>query len=314
MFSTHLIPYNRTNSFSKIVLDYLDASENLKTFYSFPPNEKGIEEIIEQKKKQIINRELLVEELQKQYVPVKSSDCVIKNIELLTEKDTFTICTAHQPNLFTSPLYFMYKILHTIKLADTLKGKFPQHNFVPVYYMGSEDADFAELNHTYVKGKKIEWKKLQSGAVGRMLVDALLIQLIDELQSQLYAEAYIDDVIDSLKRCYTIGKTIQTATFELVNELYGKYGLVVLIPDNIALKRQMISVFADDIFNQTFSSIVAKTSERLEQHYKVQANPREINLFYLKNDIRERIVKQGEEFHIHNTDIKFSKEELKNEL
>src|SRR5918995_355211 len=101
MFSTHRIPYNETNSFSKIVLDYLVASENLKAFYSFPPNEKGVQEIIEQKEKQNINRELLVQELQKQYVSAKPSDHVITNIELLREKSTFTICTAHQPNLFT---------------------------------------------------------------------------------------------------------------------------------------------------------------------------------------------------------------------
>jgi len=74
MFSTRLIPYNETNSFSKIVLDYLDGSENLRPFYSFPPDEKGIEEIIEQKKKQNINRELLVEELQKQYELAKPGD------------------------------------------------------------------------------------------------------------------------------------------------------------------------------------------------------------------------------------------------
>ena len=110
---------------------------------------------------------------------MNAGDLVKTNIELLNEENTFSICTAHQPNLFTGPLYFMYKILHTIKLAGSLKEKFSQYNFVPVYYMGSEDADFAELNHTYVKGKKIEWKKLQSGAVGRMVVDASFIQLID---------------------------------------------------------------------------------------------------------------------------------------
>jgi uncharacterized protein YllA (UPF0747 family) len=182
----------------------------------------------------------------------------------------------------------MYKILHVIKLAASLKANFPKNNFVPVYYMGSEDADFAELNHTYVDGKKIEWKKVQSGAVGRMVVDATLIQLVDELQNQLYAEPHVTEVIDLLKRCYTEGKNIQTATFELVNELYGDYGLVVLIPDNANLKKQMIPVFAEDIFQQTSSSIVAKTSGALEMHYKVQANPREINLFYLKENSRER--------------------------
>ena len=121
MFSTHLVPYNETNSFSKIILDYLDGSENLKTFYSFSPDENGIQEIIEQKKKQNVNRRLLVEELKKQYLPVNAGDLVKTNIELLNEENTFSICTAHQPNLFTGPLYFMYKILHTIKLAWSLK-------------------------------------------------------------------------------------------------------------------------------------------------------------------------------------------------
>ena len=314
MFAQQLVPYNQTNSFTKIVIDYLSAAEKLRPFYSEPATLEGIAQAIEQKKKQKINRIALVDELQKQYVDVLANPAVRKNIDLLKQENTFSICTAHQPNLFTGPLYFMYKILHAIKLAGFLKEKFPENNFVPIYYMGSEDADFAELNHTYVSGKKIEWNKKQTGAVGRMLVDNTLIQLIDELHSQLYAEVHIAEVIDLLKRCYTEGKTIQAATFELVNELYGDFGLVVLIPDNATLKRQMITVFADDIFQQTSSSIVAKTSGTLEQHYKVQANPREINLFYLKDNTRERIIKQGDKFIIHNTEISFTEDELKIEL
>jgi bacillithiol biosynthesis cysteine-adding enzyme BshC len=314
MFAQQLIPYNQTHSFTKIALDYLQLSEKLKPFYSFPPNIEGLKNAIEQKKKHKINRTLLTQELQKQYSSVPAIDTVNKNIELLKQENTFTICTAHQPNLFTGPLYFMYKILHAIKLAASLKEQFPENNFVPVYYMGSEDADFAELNHTYVRGKKIEWKKVQTGAVGRMVVDQTLIQLIDELQSQLYADAHVSEVIGLLKRCYTKGKNIQDATFELVHELYGVYGLIVLIADNPNFKRQMINVFADDIFQQTSSSIVSKTSEALDKHYKVQANPREINLFYLKDNTRERITRKGNDFFIHNSELKFTGEELKKEL
>jgi bacillithiol biosynthesis cysteine-adding enzyme BshC len=314
MFAAQRIPYNQTNSFSKIVIDYLHQAQELKPFFSYPATIEGIAKAIEQKKEHSVDRGLLVKELQKQYALVQINPIVKKNIDLLQQENTFTICTAHQPNLFTGPLYFMYKILHVIKLAASLKANFPKNNFVPVYYMGSEDADFAELNHTYVDGKKIEWKKVQSGAVGRMVVDATLIQLVDELQNQLYAEPHVTEVIDLLKRCYTEGKNIQTATFELVNELYGDYGLVVLIPDNANLKKQMIPVFAEDIFQQTSSSIVAKTSGALEMHYKVQANPREINLFYLKENARERIIQQGDGFIVHNTAIRFNKEELKKEL
>ena len=295
-------------------MDYLSGSENLKPFYSSPPTLQGIEEIIQRKKSQTVNRNALVKVLQQQYEDVNTDNKVKNNIDLLLSENTFTVCTAHQPNLFTGPLYFVYKVLHTIKLAAFLKDNLSQYNFVPVYYMGSEDADFAELNHTYVDGKKIEWKKEQKGAVGRMIVDNTLLQLINELEGQLTAEVYGKAVIDLLRRCYSEGKTVQAATFELVNEMYGQWGLVVVIPDNAVLKSQMKAVFEDDLFNNRSSKIVEKTSEKLSEHYTVQANPREINLFYLKEHIRERIEEKDGIYHILNTSLSFSKEEIKKEL
>lgn len=314
LFEAQTIPYQLTNYFSSIVIDYLEQSPDIKPFFSFAPTLEGIKAIIEEKKTQNVNRELLVNVLKEQYAKTTVLPKVQNNIDRLQKPNSFTITTAHQPNLFTGPLYFMYKILHAIKLAEHLSEQLPGNHFIPVYYMGSEDADFAELNHTYIRGRKIEWKKVQTGAVGRMKVDKTLIQLIDEIQGQLYFEQHAPEVIDLLKRCYTEGKDIQTATFEIVNELYGKYGLIVLIPDSARLKKQMLPVFQNDIFEQASSAIVAKTSEALEKKYKVQANPREINLFYLKEDIRERIINDGGRYMVHQTDISFSAEELQKEL
>jgi bacillithiol biosynthesis cysteine-adding enzyme BshC len=314
MFFTEHLPYSQTNAFSKIALDYLNGSEMLRPFYSSLPTVDGIEDTIQRKKRQPVNRKLLVDVLQEQYQKVSATDAVTKNIELLLSENTFTVCTAHQPNLFTGPLYFVYKVLHTIKLASHLKEQLPQYNFVPVYYMGSEDADFAELNHTYVDGKRIEWKKEQKGAVGRMLVDKTLVQLISELEGQLSTEEHGKEVIELLRRCYANGTTIQDATFELVNQLYGKWGLIVLIPDNPAFKAQMKKVFEDDLFQNIPSKIIDGTSAKLGRYYNVQANPRAINLFYLKDDIRERIEKKKDRFIVCNTSISFAEEELRREL
>jgi bacillithiol biosynthesis cysteine-adding enzyme BshC len=314
MFAAEQIPYNQTNAFSKIVRDYLDGAPELRSFYDQPPTIEGFEETIRKKQGQPLNRQLLVSVLEEQYQQVVASPMVKENIDLLLSQKSFTVCTAHQPNLFTGPLYFIYKILHTIKLADHLKHHFPQYNFIPVYYMGSEDADFAELNHTYVDGKKIEWKKQQKGAVGRMLVDNTLGRLIDELEGQLLGLPFGKDVIGLLRKCYTNGRNIQTATFELVNELYGSYGLIVLIPDHPLLKQQMQSVFLDDLFHHTSSGLVQETSEKLELHYKVQAHPREINLFYLADEVRERIIRKEDHFIVQHTNIRFSEDEMKKEL
>ena len=100
-----------------------------------------------------------------------------------------------------------------------------------------------------------------------------------------------------------------------MNNLFAEYGLVVLLPDNAVLKKQMISVFEDDLLHQTASGIVEKTAEKLQAAgYKVQANPREINLFYLLDDKRERIVKEGTRYKAQGTSLDLSEDELRNEL
>ena len=314
MFAAQHIPYNQANAFTRIVLDYLSGAGDLRPFYSHPVSIDGFKQAIKQRSEYPTNREVLVQALLRQYNGIETTEVVKKNIQSLLSANSFTVCTAHQPNLFTGPLYFIYKILHTIRLAEFLKKELAGYNFVPVYYMGSEDADFAELNHTYVNGKKIEWNKLQTGAVGRMVVDKTLVQLVNELEGQLAVEPHGNEIIGMLRRCYTSGRTIQEATFELVNELYGSFGLVVLIPDDASFKKLMTPVFTDDLFRHTPAKIVKATSEKLEKHYDAQAYPRDINLFYLLDDVRERIEKKNDQYSILNTQFAFGEEELKNEL
>lgn len=314
MFVATHIAYSKTASFSKIVTDYLTNADALQPFYSQPPTLAGVRAKLAERQTKPVDRALLVKVLKEQYGGLKVAAAVQQNIESLLSPNTFTVTTAHQPNLFTGPLYFLYKILHAVKLAETLGQQVSGHHFVPVYYMGSEDADFAELAHTFVDGKKIEWKKEQGGAVGRMIVDKTLVQLIDELEGQLVVEAKGAGVIDLLRKAYVPGRTIQEATFELINDLYGSYGLIVLIPDHPQLKAQMQALFADDLFAAKPYQIVQQTSARISERYHAQAYPREINLFYLKDNLRERIEKKDGRFYVLNTDISLAEEELREEL
>jgi bacillithiol biosynthesis cysteine-adding enzyme BshC len=314
MFAATPIPYELTASFPKIILHYIGQKKELEPYYSFPPSLNGIQQAVQKKQDQKPDRNLLVEVLLQQYNDIDKTDAVIKNISALQSSGTFTVCTAHQPNLFTGPLYFIYKILHAIKLANYLKEQLPSFHFVPVFYMGSEDADFEELNHFTVEGKKYEWATDQKGAVGRMLIDKKIIDLIDELALQIGVEPHGIEFINLLRESYQDGVTIQSATFKMINRLFGNYGLIVLIADDARLKKIMTPVFQDDLFKEEPSSLVEGTCKRLREHYTVQAYPRNINLFYLKNDIRERIIKTGNSFAVYNTDVRFTQQELKLEL
>lgn len=313
-FQSQYIPYSETGKFPKIVLDYIDQPGNLKNFFEHPVSIEGIKQAILQRKKFTTNRQLLTEQLQIQYENIQVSDSVKTNIHALSNENTFTVCTAHQPNIFTGHLYFVYKILHTIKLADELKKRLPLYTFVPVFFMGSEDADLDELNHVVVDGKKYEWHTRQTGAVGRMKVDDNLLELIDEIEGRLSVEKYGKDIIGLLKKCFRKHTTIEQSTFLLVNHLFKSFGLIVFLPDNATLKKAMLPVFEEDIFKNTSSEIVGKSSANLSKRYKVQAQPREINLFYLKDGIRNRIVQFKEQFVVDGTDIFFTQDELKNEL
>jgi bacillithiol biosynthesis cysteine-adding enzyme BshC len=309
------IPYRQTGCFSKTVVDYIDQVSLLKDFFNYPPTIKGIKKAIEDRKQFNYNRKLLVAELKKQYAVVELSEKTKNNIEALAAENTFTFTTAHQNNIFSGPLYFIYKILHTIKLAEYSKTNLPGYNFVPVFYMGTEDADLDELNHIYLGGEKLTWNTKQSGAVGRMKVDKELVKLIGLMEGQLSVLPFGNEIVGLMKDCYKEGDTIEASTFKIVNALFAEYGLVVLLPDNTELKRQMIPIFKDDLLHQTASDIVEKSAEKLSNAgYKVQANPREINLFYLKDNIRERVIKVNSKFKIQNSKTNFDEAGILNEL
>ncbi|MEO5909180.1 MAG: bacillithiol biosynthesis cysteine-adding enzyme BshC, partial [Ginsengibacter sp.] len=314
IFQPEYIPFSQTGKFTKIVLDYINGVSQLKDFYEHPVNLEGIKSAIEQRKKYHTNRKLLVDQFTIQYKDFEDCKFIKSNIDALFNENTFTVCTAHQPNIFTGHLYFIYKILHTIKLADFLKKELPEYHFVPVFFIGSEDADLEELNHVIIDGIKYEWETKQTGAVGRMKVDDNLIKLIDKISGRITVEIFGKPLIDLLKKCFVKNSTIEEATFLFVHNLFKEYGLLVLLPDSAAFKREMISIFEDDIFNHTSSKIVEQTSQKLSRHYKAQAYPREINLFYLKDNLRNRIVEMNDHFAVHDTSIVFTNEEIKNEI
>lgn len=309
------ITYRNTAAFSSIVLDYLDDAAALKPFYVHRPNIEGIKHAIAQRSAFKTNRTVLVDHLKQQYSAVSESAAVNRNIDLLLQENTFTITTAHQPNLFTGPLYFIYKILHAIKLADTLKQELTQYNFVPVYYMGSEDADFDELSYATVNGVKYQWATQQNGAFGRMVIDKNITQLIHAISGQLLVEPHGKEIVDALLASYKEKTTIQDATFAFVHFLFERFGLIVINADAKALKQQMIPVFEDELLNRSSAKLVTQTIAALDQQqYKVQAGGREINLFYFDEDLRERIEADGDGFAVANTTIKFTKEEMLKEL
>lgn len=298
--------------FSSLMYDYLSRHEGLKEFYSFYPDKDGFKNAIQQIASFTCDRRLLVSEIKKQNELVTNTSEKSKaNLELLLNENTYTITTGHQLCLFTGPLYFIYKIFSVINLAEKLKTEFPANNFVPVYWMASEDHDFAEVNHLSVYGKKLEWNSDEKGAVGDFST-AGLKEVVVQLKEILGDSVNASRLIQLFEEAYLKHTSLALATRFLVNELFGKYGLIVLDGNSADLKRSFAAFFEKDIFENTpFKKVDSSIKKLTQSKYEAQVNPREINCFYMENGLRARIEKSGNSYKVIDTSLTFSEAQLK---
>lgn len=297
--------------FSKTVNDLVYHQEKFSDFINIPFSTENFKNQILSKKENFNNdfREVLVEELLADYKGI-ATDKIEKQIKSLESEDTFTITTGHQLNLFTGPLFFIYKIFHVIKMTEVLNKKYPDNHFVPVYWMASEDHDFEEINHLHLFGDKFSWDSEQKGAVGRFKLEGF-----DSIKKELLGKFENDKEIQKLiEKHYNESDSLSQATFKFVNELFHSYGLLILDADKKALKNLFKPIIKEEITKQFSGYRVEKTSRKLiDQGVKTLVNPRGVNLFYLQDGSREGIIK-NEDSSFTIGDKTFEHEELLKDL
>ena len=306
----HRAPFAQLQLLPALISGYLSGAKALAPFYQYPFEFSSFRKVIANKKFSDRNRNVLADALTAQYAGVAAPPAVLKNIAKLREGKTFTITTAHQPVIFTGPLYFIYKILCAINIAEQLNAAEPDCHFVPVYFMGAEDHDFEEINHLWVGGEKLEWQAKGGGAVGRLRTEGL-DEVLAQMENQLREKPYAAELFDIFRNTYVKHETLAKATLHFVNRLFGEYGLVALNPDNRELKSLFTHVIEDEILNGRSFSLATKTIAELEAlGYGIQAAPREINLFYLNGNSRERITAESDSYKVLNTAHVFSRDEI----
>lgn len=302
---------NQSGHFSKLILDYLNQKDDLKPLYNrFPTLENFADQIKEKKENfSLQDRDLLVKAVEKQYNDKKYiSEQTKQNIKKLKQENCFTITTGHQLNLFSGPVYYLYKIISVINLVEQLKNKYPEYNFVPVFWMATEDHDFEEINHFKFRNKKIVFSSNEKGPVGRFLTDGLerVYQTIEKEFGSSTKAMYLKSLF---RKAYLEHKTLAEATFFLTNEIFKEFGILIVNGDCSILK----SNFKDQVKMELFNEVLFKNINEISslfKEYHLQVNPREINLFYIENGIRERILQENDFYKINNTNLSFSNSEI----
>lgn len=298
--------FSETRSFSSFFLDYIQQTNSLRPFYSRFPTPENFGDQIKDKSDSFSQkqRDILYHTLQQQYQGLTLSEPVKNNLTLLKKTTTFTVTTGHQLNVFTGPLYFVFKIVTVINACKKLKQAYPAYDFVPVYWMASEDHDYEEIKSLRVQGKKYTWATQQTGAVGRFNTAGLA-----ELAGEIPGDTSL------FKTAYSKNKTLCNAVRHYVNELFQQEGIVVIDADDVELKKTLIPVMQEDILQHTPFNLVNQTNAELHQlGYHTQVNAREINFFYLKDSLRARIERRGDRFQVLDSKLSFSEPEIEERI
>lgn len=306
-----------SNQFPDIVCDYNDRVPFLSSFYKYTPDLTSYDEVIANRTFSSSKREVLVQALLNQYqqagIVLEQYPLVHEHIQKLRNENTFTVTTGHQLCLLTGPLYFHFKILTTIKLALSLSKRYPQHHFVPVFWMASEDHDFAEINHVHVFNKKYEWETNPNDKpVGEIELDSLQ-PLLDELGKLANTEES-KQVLQEYTEPYRNSKTLAEATLKLVHHLFSKHGLVVIEPNQAILKKEFTKEILHDILTRENVVQLRNTTQQLTERYKAQINGRDINFFYLGNNGRKLLRYENRLYGTSDNLISFTEEQMKSEI
>jgi bacillithiol biosynthesis cysteine-adding enzyme BshC len=285
------LPYTATGAFSGLLTDYIAGAPALAPFYNRRPELASFPAQITEKQAAYPPemRQRLVADLRAQYAELGGAvpPAVAANLDLLARDTTFTITTGHQLNLLTGPLYFVYKIVTAIKLSRDLKAAYPQYDFVPVYWLATEDHDFAEINSFPLFGKTYSWAGPGGaaglgGPVGRLSLQGLDEELLSQLPPEVPA---------TFREAYTSSQNLSEATRRLATNLFGAYGLLCLDADRPALKQALKPLLKKEIQEQFSNQAVQATNGRLTAAgYKPQVFSRPLNLFLLTDaGKRERL-------------------------
>lgn len=306
------ISFEKISQFSKRDKAYQRGDAKLQEFIEFKFDESEKERLIEARKSSPVDRSILVEEIKNQYKDTPYSTDVSELCDRLQNENCFTVTTAHQPSLLMGPLYYIYKICSAIHIASKWSTK--EIDVLPIFIIGGEDHDLDEVDHFYLFNKEVKWDREKEGATGRMSIEGL-DEVIDQTAQILGDNEWAEDLKEKMAFAQSQSKNYGQFMFHFINQIFQNQSLIVLSFDNKAFKSAFKPIIKKEILTSFSKPLVTDTQEKLEEKgFGRQAFARDINLFYLNINGRNRIEKVSDQYKILDTDISFSENEILKEI
>jgi bacillithiol biosynthesis cysteine-adding enzyme BshC len=234
-------------------------------------------------------------------------------LQRLAQPGTVAVMTGQQVGLFSGPCYTIYKVLHAVKLAAWLSANGVAA--VPVFWLATEDHDFAEVNHTWVFGPGYVPVKLEMrrNAAEQPVGDVgLLAPPVEELRSVLHGLPFGDEIADLVEETYRAGSTMGKAFGDLLRRLLAKFDILYVDPmlpefRELAAPALRKAVAAAPELTR---AVLQRNAELAADGYHAQVHVEDHTAFFflLENGKRIGLRRSGTEY-LHNS-RRFTTEEL----
>lgn len=327
------IQFSKLPGFNDFFLDYIGDYNSVKDFfnYNFTDKESIFKSIIDKEgnylNKNLFTRNELADILMIQNKFFNASDAAIGNIELLRNDNTFAIVTGQQTGILSGNLYTVIKAINAYQLSRKFSEYFPDYNFVPVFWLESDDHDFLEVNNINIFSKENNLSKIeyyQNGIpqekylnpINSVVFDDFIEKFKTDLKENILNTDFTEWIFDFINRSYKPGISFPIAFARFINYLIGDLGIVFCNPADKEIKKLLIPVFEKELntYPETCERVI-ETSALIEQKYEPQVKPQPINIFYVHNNNRYLIEPRPDNiFALKNSRQRFEKGQLIEQL
>ena len=307
---------------SRLFSDYIDNSEEIREFYPShfrdePSWRKVMAEVSSRKR----DHSELAQILRRQNSVMGSGMAAMENIDRFAGSSAFVVVTGQQVGIFTGPLYTIYKAMTVIKLAQHLHEKYGAE-FIPVFWMESNDHDIEEVNHINLLDSDSELIKLEylpehyvSGcSMKDVPIDNGFRDLALDLETRFPNTEFKKDIFEIIRGSYSLSQSLGHGFGRMMAQLLGKYGLVLFDPSDPEVKSLMSPIFERDIMSPLESMrIVNSAGEKLRSRgyeSQIEKSWDSTGLFIEEGGVRRKLFFRDEQFRMDGSDATLDSEEL----
>ncbi len=262
-------PFSALPQMSRLFLDYLQRDVALAPFYSVIS--QGAEWMQEEVALPAVTRATIADILEEQSTAFQAGGQALSNIRKLREGAS-AVVTGQQVGLFGGPLYALLKAATAIRLAeDATRAGRPA---VPVFWMATEDHDFAEIDHVVLPERHASHTlRLKRPApvqvpVGNVVLGDEIKPILSEAKAILGENAFTTQLL----QWYRPENTFAQAFGSMMASVFAPWGLVVMDAGGREMHQLGSEVFRRALVDadELHAALVVRDGELKEHGYHAQ--------------------------------------------